>query len=95
MTMMKNNAERECRILSQCLGEIPRHRIQDGTVTHSEGKQGTCCCHLVLGLDLYNHSVTGEVSMTLCGVRPDCHKIPCVLIGRRTENDTNSVGCAE
>ena len=46
MTMMKTNAERECRILSRCLGEIPRHRIQDRTVTHSEGKQGTCRGHL-------------------------------------------------
>lgn len=41
--------------------------------------------YLILGLDLYNHSVTGEVSMTLCGVRPDCHKIPCVLIERKND----------
>jgi hypothetical protein len=49
MTMMKTNAEREreCRILSKCLGEIPRHRIQDGTLTHSEGKQSTCRGHLI------------------------------------------------
>ena len=33
-----------------------------------------------MGVDLYNHAVTGDSSMTLCGARTDAHHIPHVLV---------------
>lgn len=35
---------------------------------------------MVIGVDFYNHSITGAVTMTLSAARADAHKIPCVLI---------------
>lgn len=35
---------------------------------------------VVIGVDLYNHAVTGDSSMTLCGARTDAHHIPHVLV---------------
>lgn len=32
-----------------------------------------------IGADLYNHTLTGDISMTLCCERSDPHHIPCVL----------------
>jgi hypothetical protein len=37
----------------------------------------------VVGVDMYNHQITGNVTMTLCCDRADPHHIPCV-IQRRT-----------
>ena len=31
-------------------------------------------------VDLYNHTVTGDVTMTLCCERADPHHMPCVVI---------------
>ena len=31
-------------------------------------------------VDLYNHTVTGDVTMTLCCERMDPHHMPCVVI---------------
>ena len=32
-----------------------------------------------VAVDLYNHTVTGNVTMTLCGERMDPHHMPCVI----------------
>jgi hypothetical protein len=32
------------------------------------------------GLDLYNQTLTGGVSMTVTAKNSDCHHVPCVLI---------------
>ena len=45
------------------------------------------CLLSVHGLDLYNHTITGDKSMTLTGCRADPHKIPCVLIQTETRDD--------
>ena len=34
----------------------------------------------VIGVDMYNHKITGDVTMTLCCERSDPHHIPCVII---------------
>ena len=34
----------------------------------------------VIGVDLYNHVITGNVTMNLCCQRADPHHIPCVVI---------------
>lgn len=42
---------------------------------------GAAKCWLsVAGLGLYNHTITGEIIMTLSACRADAHKIPRVLI---------------
>ena len=33
-----------------------------------------------IGVDLYNHSITGDKTMAITGSRADEHHIPCVLI---------------
>lgn len=33
-----------------------------------------------IGVDLYNHVVTGRVAMTLCCQRADPHHIPSVIL---------------
>ena len=33
-----------------------------------------------LGVDLHNHVITGEKTMTITGSRADEHHIPCVII---------------
>ena len=34
----------------------------------------------VIGVDMYNHKITGDVTMTLCCERFYLHHIPCVII---------------
>lgn len=38
----------------------------------------------VTGADLYNHTLTGDISMTLCCERSDPHHIPCVIVSNGT-----------
>lgn len=33
----------------------------------------------VIGADMYNSILTGDVSMTVCAAGSDCHKVPCVI----------------
>lgn len=51
----------------------------------------------VVGLDLYNRTVTGGVAKTLTCQRVDVSNIPCVLIrkvdGGREENDNRIWTC--
>ena len=35
---------------------------------------------VVIGVDLYNHTITGDSSMTLCGARMDAHHVPHILV---------------
>ncbi len=39
---------------------------------------------IVVGADLYNQSLTKDVTMTLCAGRNDCQKVPCVIYGKGT-----------
>ena len=42
---------------------------------------GLKCSSYAIGADLYNHVLTGDVTMTLCCERADSHHIPCVIVG--------------
>jgi len=39
---------------------------------------------IVIGVDGYNQSITGDVSMTVTCAASDCHHIPLVILVRRT-----------
>ena len=51
-----------------------------GTVKASGGDLGGAVKHWLFAVDLYNHTVTGDVTMTLCCERSDPHHVPCVVI---------------
>lgn len=44
----------------------------------------------VIGVDLYNQSVTGEVSKPMTAIATDSDHIPCVLIGKDETNRNDS-----
>jgi hypothetical protein len=45
-----------------------------------------------IGLDLYNQTITGGVTMTISGAASDSHHIPCVLIKEvRNERETDGL----
>ncbi len=43
----------------------------------------------VIGVDLYNQSLTGGASKTLNAIRSDADHTPCVLIQERNEEDNS------
>ena len=38
-----------------------------------------------IGVDLYNHVITGDKAMTLCGERADPHHMPCVILKHESD----------
>lgn len=46
----------------------------------SYGGAAKCLSSKPIGVDLYNHAVTGSTAMTLCCQRADPHHIPCVIL---------------
>lgn len=38
--------------------------------------------HKVMGVDLYNQSITGTVAKTLNAIQTDADHIPCVILGQ-------------
>ena len=56
-------------------------------LTEVSGTLRSCGCdigggqkHWSYAVDLYNQTITGDVTMTLCCERMDPHHLPCVVI---------------
>ena len=46
----------------------------------------------VIGVDVYNMTTTGGVTMTISGAASDSHHIPTVIIRKEVANDERSIG---
>ena len=50
------------------------------TLTVCGGSYGGGAKCLSYAADMYNQILTKETTMALTAARPDCHKIPCVIL---------------
>ena len=62
------------------------HRLQMGTARTSNAREVNSMCE-VIGVDMYNQAITGDVSMSMRATRGDTEHIPCVLIGEEDGTD--------
>ena len=65
---------------------------EDDVSVTLRSKGGSCgggrkCWSFVQGADLYNQTLTGDVSMTIQAARIDCEHIPCVVLRLMNECD--------
>ena len=62
------------------------HRLQMGATRTSNAREVNSMCE-VIGVDMYNQAITGDVSMSMRATRGDTEQIPCVLIGEEDGTD--------
>jgi hypothetical protein len=65
------------------------------STTICNGTRPRFTCGVIQGIDAYNQSVTGDVSMSMTAKSTDAHHIPCVLEGNGSRPSHSGDGYSE
>ena len=105
--VMQSNVEQQIEDFVQAVNSEAKHQqdlIQTDlgvskTLAPGTNASGPHLTKTIVGCDLYNQSVTGDVAMSITGAATDPHHIPCVCLepddSIKDNNDPQSVVCIE